>query len=117
MDKANSIQQRMNQGMNINKIDKLKDDMEENQMLQDEVSQALCQPSTNMMDDDELLDELDELESQDVEAQMMGLNVGPALQQPSYITAPSVPAGPVKQEESKNEDAELEAMWAELETA
>ena len=67
MDKANNIQQRMNQGININKIDKLKDDMEENQMLQDEVSQALCQPSTNMMDDDDLLDELDELEAQDVE--------------------------------------------------
>jgi hypothetical protein len=84
-------------------------------MLQNELSEALSAPmaNSNMEDDEDLMDELNELEAMELEGNMMGMETGPALSNP--IHAPAVKA-PVR-EEAKTEDAELEAMWKELEMA
>ncbi|EER10418.1 vacuolar sorting protein snf7, putative, partial [Perkinsus marinus ATCC 50983] len=65
-----SAQKIMNQQLNIDNIDVLMDDMQEMQDMQNEVANVLAGGNT-VMDDEDLLNELDEIEAQELEAKMV----------------------------------------------
>ncbi|CAG9327057.1 unnamed protein product [Blepharisma stoltei] len=62
----------------IDDVDQLKDDMEEQQDLLQEMNEAISQPIGFMasVDEDELLNELDELEAKELESEMVGMETG-----------------------------------------
>ncbi|CAG9319558.1 unnamed protein product [Blepharisma stoltei] len=66
----------------IEDVDRLKDDMEEQQDLLQEMNEAISQPIgiLSTMDEDELMDELDQLEAKEYEKDMLEAQAGPALQ-------------------------------------
>ena len=70
---ANQVINKLNEGINVEEIDKLQADMEEQQALQDEIAEALSQPVGFManQDEDELLQELDAMEAEEFEQQAM----------------------------------------------
>lgn len=96
---------------NIEKVDDLMDEIKEEMEMADEISNALAQPVDPLLtDEDDLLAELQELEAEDVEEQLMQ----PAKQQ--EMTLPEVPSSqlPVIPNATKEEEAELKALEAEL---
>lgn len=104
----------MHQGITIEEVDKLKDDMEEQQDMLNELNEALSQPTGMMasMDDDELLDELNELEAQELETQMLDIEAPKStLAKPAAQTTTSAQRAPVV---TSSADAELEDLYNSL---
>ena len=140
MQKGNQLVTNMTKQIDIKKVDKLKDDMEDQQAIQDELNEALCQPTgmMNEIDDDDLEDELNALDAFEYEQEMLDPQgevahiqpPAPEVVLPAAPQAPVMPpvqaneetnmdklmSGPPKTEEQKAEDAELEAMWNDLAT-
>jgi len=75
----------------VEKVDELRDQMEEHQQLQDEISEALTQPMGNLMnmDDDALMDELDQLEATEMEEKMLDLEMPTAAKTNPVVVAPA----------------------------
>ena len=73
MQKGNQLVTNMTKQIDIKKVDKLKDDMEDQQAIQDELNEALCQPTgmMNEIDDDDLEDELNALDAFEYEQEML----------------------------------------------
>ena len=70
---ANQVINKLNEGINVEEIDKLQADMEEQQQLQEEIAEALSQPIGFManQDEDELLNELDQMEAEEFEKETL----------------------------------------------
>lgn len=78
----------------VDQVDELRDQIEEHQQLQEEISEALTQPMGNLMnmDDDELLDELNQLEATEMEEKMLDLEMPTAAKNPAVVVAPAARA-------------------------
>jgi charged multivesicular body protein 4 len=105
MKDANNTFQKINKSINIDKVDDLVEDLNEQQDLMNEVSDALATPLFDHdFDEDELLAELDELEELDND-----LNLLPNLPEvPKTETKPIVQ--PIIQTEEEKELKELEML-------
>mmetsp|Transcript_2407 Transcript_2407/g.2238 ORF Transcript_2407/g.2238 Transcript_2407/m.2238 type:complete len:222 (+) Transcript_2407:2-667(+) len=93
----------------IDDVDKLKDDMEEQQDLLQEMNEAISQPIGFMasVDEDELLNELDELEAKELESEMVGMETGKTFEKPREVVT-DVQAKPnVQQNPQQNDLDEL----------
>jgi charged multivesicular body protein 4 len=110
---------------NIDEVDKVMDDINEQSEKMRQVQEALGQPVGYAadMDEDELDAELAELEAEDLEKEL-GLEEDVAAVQPARVAArretPAAPAMPsvpvaVARKTIADEDAELEALQAEME--
>lgn len=79
---GNNVLKEVHGEIKIEDVDKLKDDMEEQQDLLQEMNEAISQPIGFMstLDEDELLDELDQLEAKEYESMMLDTNTAPAIQ-------------------------------------
>eukprot|EP00382_Lankesteria_abbotti_P003896 CAMPEP_0113846664 /NCGR_PEP_ID=MMETSP0372-20130328/1434_1 /TAXON_ID=340204 /ORGANISM="Lankesteria abbotti" /LENGTH=231 /DNA_ID=CAMNT_0000815835 /DNA_START=18 /DNA_END=713 /DNA_ORIENTATION=- /assembly_acc=CAM_ASM_000359 len=69
-------QKQLNSSLNINSIDKLMDDLQEQQDRQQEVASVLSQ-NIPMMDEDDIMAELGRLEEEDIEQKLAGLGSVP----------------------------------------
>eukprot|EP00922_Rhytidocystis_sp_ex-Travisia-forbesii_P007811 GHVS01011565.1.p1 GENE.GHVS01011565.1~~GHVS01011565.1.p1 ORF type:complete len:232 (-),score=66.38 GHVS01011565.1:94-789(-) len=116
-------QKQINNQMNVNKIDKLMEDLQEQQDQQKEVSQVL-QQGTPMMDDDELMAELEQLEASELDSQLAAASV-PSQPMPGYVpaaastvpaTTASPPAAPSVLPRSTvlSDEEQLKALMGEL---
>jgi len=78
----------------VDQVDELRDQMEEHQQLQDEISEALTQPMGNLanMDDDDLMDELNQLEATEMEEKMLDLEMPQAAKTNPAVIAPAARA-------------------------
>lgn len=86
----------------VDQVDELRDQIEEHQQLQDEISDALTQPMGNLMnmDDDELMDELNQLEATEMEEKMLDMEVPQAAKTPAVVQpAARVPAVAAKKDD------------------
>ena len=74
---GNNMLKQVHGGMKIEDVDKLKDEMEEQQDMLNEVNQAISAPIgiMNTGDDEELMNELDELEAKEYESGMLEMNL------------------------------------------
>ena len=89
----------------VDQVDELRDQIEEHQQLQEEISDALTQPMGNLMnmDDDELMDELNQLEATEMEEKMLDMEVPQAAKTPAVV-APAVRAPAVAAKKDDLED-------------
>lgn len=73
---GNQVLKQVHGDMKIEDVDRLKDEMEEQQEMLNELNEAISAPigSLTNMDDDELMNELDELEAKEYEAGMLDLD-------------------------------------------
>lgn len=87
---GNQVLKEVHGEIKIDDVDKLKDDMEEQQDLLQEMNEAISQPIGFMasVDEDELLNELDELEAKEMESQMLEMEAGSVLEKPKIIKQP-----------------------------
>ena len=90
---AQSTIAQQHRNISVEQVDELRDQMEEHQQLQDEISDALTQPMGNLMnmDDDELLEELDKMEASEMEEKMLDLEMptSPQTVGPQKATVPA----------------------------
>jgi len=63
----------MHKGMTVEKVDKVMDDMEDQMDVNREIGDALSRQMGDVIDEDELLGELDDLEEEDIAAQVEDL--------------------------------------------
>ena len=108
-----AAQKRMGNQVNIDQVDQLMEDMQEQQELQSEIAQVLSQ-GARITDDAALLEELEELQTQELEKKLPATSSKAAVSIPSIpSTAPvvTVSAPPVL---SRDEEDELAALQAGL---
>ena len=76
---GNAVLQQAHRNINIDEVEQLKEDMEEQQDLLQEMNEAISQPIGFMstVDDDELMEELDDLEAQEYEAGLLDMDAPP----------------------------------------
>jgi charged multivesicular body protein 4 len=89
----------MHRGMTAEKVDKVMDDISDQMMVSQEISDALGQQIGEPIDEDELLEELDELEEEDITDQVADLPM------PGRSRVPAAKARPTEEDDL----AELEA--------
>jgi len=97
--------------LNIDKVDDTMDEIREQMDIANEINDAISTPlGGDVMDEDELLAELEELESESLDEQLLQMN--PVSQQ----KLPTVPNGklPTPQKKLVDEDAELAALEASM---
>lgn len=128
MTAASNLQTRIQGLMSIDQVDRLMEDIAENQALQEEISEALTRNTAFMdsVDEDELMEELDMLEQMELEGELLDNDELllreletpeereerlKAKEQPD-VNLPNVPV-----KKPMTEEEELEAMAAELELA
>ncbi|KAG1198674.1 hypothetical protein G6F62_010066 [Rhizopus arrhizus] len=98
--------------MNIDKVDETMDDIRDQMDIANEISEAISRPVGvgDDLDEDELLNELEELEQEELDAKM--------LETPSpVVTAPNVPVhvpAARANEVEDDEEAELRALQASM---
>jgi charged multivesicular body protein 4 len=98
----------------IEKVDEIMDDMKEEMEMAQEVNNAIAQPVDPLMcDEDELLAELEGLETADLEAELLKAPSKP-MQEQEELSLPSVPAGKPTQKVSAEEEDDLKKLEAEL---
>jgi len=117
MSKGSNAMANVQKQLNIDKVDDIRDKMQEQQDLANEISDAISSPlDTNFVDEDELEDELAEIMQEDFDAAMLEIPTQPTPAMPAAATTapaaptttlPSVPAATV-------EDKELDDMQAWL---
>lgn len=97
--------------MNLDKVDQTMDEIEEQVVLGQEISNAISRPMGNEIDEDELEDELEALEQETLEEKMVGVGRAPV----GGITT-SVPAVSSKAQvqEEDDEEEELRKLQAEM---
>ena len=123
MTSAANLQQRLQGLMSIEQVDRLMEDIAENQMLQEEISEALSRNTAFMdsIDEDELMDELDMLEQMEMEGELLDNDelllreLETPEEREERLKAKDLPNPPVKK--PMTEEEELEAMAAEMELA
>ena len=96
----------MNDQMNVDQLEDLKDDLAD-QMADMEDRQNFFAEAAKGEEDDELLAQLDDLEAENVEEEMAGMQVGVAP-----ISAPPVGETNTAEQEAQKELDELEKMMA-----
>lgn len=103
---GNQVLKQVHGDMKIEDVDKLKDEMEEQQDMLNELNEAISAPigALTSVDDDELMDELDQLEAQEYEKGMLDIDA------PTYVK--SAPAQTVN--EPKNKEDDLEALYNDM---
>lgn len=79
-------------GMSVDKVDEMMDDIQEASDVANEISDAISRPMgfQSELDDDDLLAELEELEQEELDSEM--LNIPSSSQEPSL----NLPAAPTK---------------------
>eukprot|EP00607_Mallomonas_marina_P010077 CAMPEP_0182418330 /NCGR_PEP_ID=MMETSP1167-20130531/2795_1 /TAXON_ID=2988 /ORGANISM="Mallomonas Sp, Strain CCMP3275" /LENGTH=203 /DNA_ID=CAMNT_0024592493 /DNA_START=252 /DNA_END=863 /DNA_ORIENTATION=+ len=75
--------------LNADKVDDIMEDIAEQQDLQDQISDAIGKPATDLFDDEDLLRELQEMEEQSVEDQLLQSPSVPLSTPISTITTPA----------------------------
>ncbi len=100
MQEAQTTLTNQHRHITVEQVDQLRDQIEEHQQLQDEISDALTQPMGSLanMDDDELLDELNQLEATEMEEKMLDLELPTAAKTKPVVVAPAVRA-PAKKDD------------------
>jgi len=97
--------------LNIDKVDDTMDEIREQMDIANEINEAISTPlGGDVMDEDELLAELEELESESLDEQLLQMNP------PSQQKLPNVPNSklPTPQKKVVDEDAELAALEASM---
>ncbi|CAO3699113.1 unnamed protein product [Rhizopus stolonifer] len=98
--------------MDIDKVDSTMDDIRDQMDIANEISEAISRPvGADELDEDDLLNELEELEQEELDAKM--------LETPSpVVSAPNVPvhvpAAARVNEDEDDEEAELRALQASM---
>ena len=111
------VMKNMTAAVNVDKVEDLRDDIEEQQQLQEEISNVIGQPMGAVYDDDELEAELEGLEAEDLENDLVGLSAptsvpavaGKAAFQDA-LNLPTAPTGVV----ADDDDAALRELEAEF---
>lgn len=89
-----AAQKEMSQHMDINKMDELMESMQEQQQLQEEVNQVLSQ-GNDALEDEALLAELSQIQSEQLEAKLSALpsvpTIAPGVAQPHVPTGIATP--------------------------
>ena len=87
---GNSVLKQVHGDMKIEDVDKLKDEMEEQQDMLNELNEAISQPMgmLSTVDDDELMNELDELEAKEYETGMLDLEAPSVNKQQARVVEP-----------------------------
>lgn len=106
---AAKAMKKVHDNMDINKIDDLMDDINEQQDVAREISEAISGPFGEMYDEDELMAELAELEQEDLEESAAELPSVPSVKLPS--ARPSHRATTKKRVED-DDDMRMLASWA-----
>lgn len=102
------------QNMDVDSVNDLRDDLEDQMAMTEEINDAISAPIGDMMDDDELLGELDDMVAEDTELEMPDMLGVPSLPDPT-LNLPTVPdTAPVvtKQSSVDAELADLDALMA-----
>jgi charged multivesicular body protein 4 len=90
---ANAMKQ-IHGAMNVDKVDDTMEDINEQIDLAKEISDVISQPVGDPLDEDDLLEELNELQEEELEAKMLDSTV-PGIQQPATVAPiPDMPAAP-----------------------
>ena len=115
MQTANSAMKKVREGNGVDEVDNLMDDIKEEMDMATEVSTAISQPlDPYAYDDDDLLMELNQLEEEDLEAEL--LKPTPAEQSIAHVNLPTVPDTKLPAtKEADDEEAALRALEAEME--
>lgn len=114
LDTANKHIGRIYENISVEKMEDIRDEMEENQQRRQEIEEILSRPldsQTDSVDDDELARELDELEAEEISSRMVDIEA-PAQKQPSNVVREAPVAAPAKKVTA--EEDELNALWAEF---
>lgn len=87
---GNQVLKQVHGDMKIEDVDKLKDEMEEQQDMLNELNDAISAPIGGLanIDDDELMNELDELEAREYEAGMLDLGAPVSGKNLSTVSQP-----------------------------
>lgn len=86
-------QKTMNTQLNVDKLDELMEDLQEQQDMQNEISNVLA-TGAPMMDEDELLGELEEMEAAELEKTMLDTSPIPTQDMPGAASLPNPAARP-----------------------
>lgn len=109
--------------LNVDKVDKTMEDINDQMALANEIGDAISQPTafgTDLIDEDDLAAELQELEQESLDEQLLSKEATPSAsssqaQQQPEISAPSVPKGePSRKTAMTEEEAELEELKASM---
>ena len=112
MKQGTSTMKNIRNEVGIDKVDDIMDEIKEEMELAEEVNNAISQPVDPFMEDeDELLAELEGLETADLEAELLR----PPAQMVDNLSLPSVPASKLPTPALANDEAdELRKLEAEL---
>jgi charged multivesicular body protein 4 len=118
LENANKHIGRIYDGISVDKMEDIRDEMEENQQRRTEIEEVLSRPLDSQqegLDEDDLARELDELEAEEMETKMLSLEP-PVRTQPTAVREPVVTRteAPVPAKKTTTEDDELNALWAEM---
>ena len=115
MQSANSALKNVRQDVGVDEVDNIMDTMKEEIDMAQEMSDAIAQPvDPYAYDEDELQEELNQLEEEDLEAEL--LKPTPAEQKVVDVNLPSVPDSKLPaMKEAEDEEAALKALEAEME--
>jgi hypothetical protein len=118
LENANKHIGRIYDGISVDKMEDIRDEMEENQQRRTEIEEVLSRPLDSQqegLDEDDLARELDELEAEEMETKMLNLEP-PVRSQPTAVREPVVARteAPVPAKKTTTEDDELNALWAEM---
>lgn len=101
--------------LTVDEVDRVRDDLEEQKALAQELDSALSSPMGNDgIDDDELEAELAALEEEDIDKQLAGLDSLPAAPVAKPVAAAAKPALTAAERKKRDEEAELAALEAEM---
>lgn len=112
MESGSKAMKTIHRGMDIDKVDKVMDDIMEQQQLADEIGEAVARPMGETVDEDELQEELKQLEQEDLDERILRVEKTP-------ITLPNVSNGETRvkspaKEADLDEEEELRQLQAEM---
>lgn len=87
----------MRGNIDADKVDEMMDDIQEEKDIHDQISEAISRPGQDLFNDEDLLNELAELESLELEADELAAPAPVQAAPQSVFNLPSVPTGAVKQ--------------------
>jgi charged multivesicular body protein 4A/B len=111
MQAGTNTMKRIRNEVGIENVDNIMDEIKEEMDLAQEINSAIAQPIDPLMcDEDDLLAELNELETADLEAELLR----PAHTPGALSALPQVPASKLPALKKKSEEDELRQLEAEL---
>ena len=115
MKSGTSQMKRIRQETDIEQGDDLMDEIKEEMEMADEISNALAQPVDPLLaDEDDLLAELEELEAEDVTEQLLEPMKKMDMKLPEVPSGELLPTVPSIPNATREEEAELKQLEAEL---